>query len=162
MAILTYSARTLLVKYLIAHPLYLGIGRGRKIWDTVPEAPNYEDTELISAIGYKKLTRSFFVREDDNGEIDLPGGHYYSASDVPTRHACLEFQFRFGEALNEEIREMGIFADPIIKSGLPSTQTYFTPDQITAKGTLIMLEHFESPDTFTANKKGYYRTVLDI
>ena len=87
MAILTYSARTLLAKYLISHPLYLAIGKGKKSWDTDPEAPDYEDTELLSVIGYKKLTRSFFVNEDDNGEIDLPGGRYYSASEVPTRHA---------------------------------------------------------------------------
>ena len=162
MAILTFSARTLLAKYLITHPLYLAIGKGKTSWDTDPEAPDYEDTDLLSVIGYKKLTRSFFENEDDNGEIDLPGGRFYSASEIPTRHVCLEFQFKYGEAVNTEIREVGIFADTVITSGLPAGQTYFTPAQVTSKGTLITLEHLEAPDTFTHNKKGCYRTVLTI
>ena len=69
MAILTYSARTLLARYLLTHPLYLAIGRGKTSWDTDPEAPDYEDTDLLSIIGYKKLTRSFFVNEDDIKEL---------------------------------------------------------------------------------------------
>ena len=162
MAILTYSARTLLAKYMITHPLYLAIGKGKTSWDTTPEAPDYEDTDLLSTIGYKKITRSFFVNEDDNGEIDLPGGRYYSASETPTRHVCLEFQFKYGEAIDVEIREVGIFADTLIKGGLPANHTYFLPSQVVTKGTLITLEHLESPDTFTPNKKGCYRTVLTI
>ena len=162
MAILTYSARTLLAKYITSHPLYLAIGKGKASWDTDPEAPDYEDTDLLNVIGYKKLTRSFFVNEDDNGEIDLPGGRYYSASEVPTRHACLEFLFKYGEAVDVEIREIGVFADTVIMGGLPSNQTYFTPSQVINKGTLITLEHLEAPDTFTPNKKGCYRTVLTI
>ena len=162
MAILTYSARTFLAKYILTHSLYLAIGKGKTSWDTEPEAPDYEDTDLVSVIGYKKLTRSFFVNEDDNGEIDLPGGRYYSATETPTRHVCLEFQFKYGEAVDVEIREVGIFADTMIAGGLPPNQTYFTPSQITSKGTLITLEHLETPDTFTPNKKGCYRTVLTI
>ena len=162
MAILTYSARTLLLKYMLTHPLYLAIGKGKKSWDTDPEAPDYEDTDLLSIIGYKKLTRWFYVNEDDNGEIDLPGGRYYSASEIPTRHACLEYVFRYGEAVGEEVREVGIFADTVVTGGLPSNQTYFTPAQIIKKGTLIALEHLEAPDTFTPNKTGCYRTVLTI
>ena len=162
MAILTYSARTLLAKFLVTRPLYLAIGKGKTSWDTTPEAPDYEDTDLVSVIGYKKLTRSFFVNEDDNGEIDLPGGRFYSASETPTRHVCLEFQFKYGEAVDVEIREVGIFADTVITGGLPSNQTYFSPSQVVTKGTLITLEHLEAPDTFTPNKKGCYRTVLTI
>ena len=162
MAILTYSARTLLAKYLLTHPLYLAIGKGKTSWDTELEAPEYEDTDLVSVIGYKKLTRSFFVNEDDNGEIDLPGGRFYSASETPTRHTCLESQFKYGEAAEVDIREVGIFADTVTVGGLPSTQTYFTPSQITKKGTLITLEHLDKPDSFTPNRKGMYRTVLTI
>lgn len=162
MAILTYSGRTLFAEFLVTRPLYLAIGKGKTSWDTTPEAPDYEDTDLVSVIGYKKLTRSFFVNEDDNGEIDLPGGRFYSASETPTRHVCLEFQFKYGEAVDVEIREVGIFADTVITGGLPSNQTYFTPSQVVTKGTLITLEHLEAPDTFTPNKKGCYRTVLTI
>ena len=162
MAILTYSGRTLFAEFLVTRPLYLAIGKGKTSWDTTPEAPDYEDTDLVSVIGYKKLTRSFFVNEDDNGEIDLPGGRFYSASETPTRHVCLEFQFKYGEAVDVEIREVGIFADTTITGGLPSNQTYFEPSQVVTKGTLITLEHLEAPDTFTSNKKGCYRTVLTI
>ena len=92
----------------------------------------------------------------------MPGGRYYSASATPTRHACLEFQFKYGEAVDTEIREVGIFADTVVASKLPKNQTYFTPAQVVNKGTLITLEHLEAPDTFTPNKKGCYRTVLTI
>ena len=162
MALLTYLGRTFFAKYLITHPLYLAIGKGKTSWDIDPEAPDYEDTDLLAIIGYKKLTRSFFVNEDDNGEIDLPGGRFYSASETPTRHVCLEFQFKYGEAVNTEIREVGIFADTVITGGLPLNQTYFTPSQVVTKGTLMTIEHLEAPDTFTHNKKGCYRTVLTI
>ncbi|MBQ3448119.1 MAG: hypothetical protein IJG37_10790, partial [Synergistaceae bacterium] len=78
MAALTYTARIAWAKYILSRPLFLAIGSGESSWDTTPKEVDYEATALTHEIGRKKLTRSFFVNEDDNGEIDLPGGRFYS------------------------------------------------------------------------------------
>ena len=162
MAVLTFSARTILAQYLIQRPLFLAIGTGKASWDTEVEPPEYEAKNLINEVGYKKLTTAFFVNEDDDGKIDLPGGRRFSPSDVPTRHIYLCFDFNYGEGISTPIREVGIYADTKIKAGLPETQSYFTPAQIQNAGTLILIEHLEAADTFTPNKKGIYGTVLSI
>ena len=162
MAILTYTARIALVEYLFARPIHLAIGKGLEAWDAKPAPPDYEATGLVHELGRKKLTRAFFVNEDDNGEIDMPGGMRYSYSENPTRQLFLHFMFNFGEGIQETIREVGVFINTKTKSGLPENQTYFTPDQITEKGRLIMLEHLETSDTFTPSKKGSYGTILTI
>ena len=162
MAILTYSARILLAQYLLSHPLHLAIGSGKASWDTKLEPPDYEDTKLINEVGRIKLRRYVFVVEDDNGEIDLPGGRRYSAVTNPSRQAYLEFRLRYGEGVSMPIREVGVFADTKIKSGLPSTQNYFTPNQIENPGTLIVLEHLDAADIFTPTKTGTYGTILSV
>ncbi|MBR2208881.1 MAG: hypothetical protein IJ859_08775 [Synergistaceae bacterium] len=162
MAVLTYSARKILAQYIISRPLYLAIGTGSQDWGEIPDTPDYEATGLINEIGRKKLTRAFFVNEDENGEIDMPGGKRYSYSDIPTRQIYLHFIFDYGEGLASSIREIGVFMDTEIKEGAPETQTYFTPEEIETPGTLILLEHLETPDAFTPNKKGSYGTILTI
>ncbi len=162
MAVLTYSARTALAQYLLSRPIHLAIGAGSKDWGTVPESPDYEATSLISEIGRKKLTRAFFVNEDDDGEIDMPGGRRYTYSETPTRQVYLHFMFDYGEGIAESIREVGVFIDTEAKSGIPTNQTFLTPEQIAKSGTLILLEHLETADTFTPNKKGSYGTILTI
>jgi len=162
MAVLTYSARTKLAEYLKSRPLYLAIGTGSQEWGEIPPSPDYEAVALNNEIGRKKITRAYFVNEDENGEIDMPGGQRYSYSETPTRQIYLHFMFDYGEGLSSSIREIGVFMDTEIKSGLPETQTYFVPEEIENPGTLILLEHLETPDTFTPNKKGSYGTILTI
>ena len=162
MAVLTYSARTVLAQYILSRKLYLAIGTGKESWDTKLEPPEYEATKLINEVGRKFITRSFFVVEDDHGEIDMPNGRRFSFSETPTRFIYLHFMFSYGEGISVPIREVGVFMDTKIKSGLPESQTYFTPDQIQSPGTLLALEQLEIADKFTPNKKGSYGTVLTI
>lgn len=162
MAVLTYSARTVLAQYILSRTLHLAIGTGKESWDTKLEPAEYEATKLIHEVGRKSLTRSLFVVENDHGEIDMPSGRRFSASDVPTRFIYLHFMFDYGEGIAVPIREVGVFSDTKIKSGLPETQSYFTPDQIQNPGTLIAVEHLDTADIFTPNKKGSYGTVLTI
>ena len=162
MAVLTYSARTLLANYIKSRNLYLAIGTGSEDWGEIPPSPDYEATELTHEIGRKKIARVFSVNEDENGEIDMPNGRRYSYSETPTRQFYLEFLFDYGEGLSSSIREIGIFIDTEIKEGLPETQTYFTPEEIENPGTLILLEHLESVDTFTPSKKGSYGTIFTL
>lgn len=159
-AIITYSGRIALAKYIMSLPLHLAIGEGDDKWGDIPEAPDYEATGLIKEIGRKALTRAFFVNKDDDGEIDLPGGRRYSYSEKPTRQIYMNFVFNYGEGISDKIREIGVFADTKFKNGLPKTQTFFTPDQIIDPGILITLEHLETADTFTPNKKGQYGTIF--
>ena len=162
MAIVTYSARTALIQYLLSCPIHLGIGTGSSNWGSTPDPPDYEATSLIDEKGRKKLTRYFFVNEDDNGDISMPGGRKYKQSAVPTRQLYCHFVFDYGEGVADAIREVGIFINTKIKDGLPNSQTFFTPDQIKDIGTLVMLEHLETADTFTPTKKGGYETILTI
>ena len=122
------------------------------------EKMTYSSFASLSAF----LTRAFFVKEDENGEIDMPGGRRYSYSESQTRQIYLQFMFDFGEGLSSSIREVGVFMDSVPKSGLPETQTYFTPEEIQEQGTLILIENLETPDTFTPNKKGSYGTILTL
>ena len=162
MAILTYSARIAWARYLLSRDLYLAIGRGKSSWDTEPEAIDYNATALINEVGRKKMTRSFFVVEDDNGIYEMPSGRKYAYSGTPTRQIYLNCEFNYGEGVAAPVREVGVFVDTEIRSGLPETQTYFTPDQIKNVGNLILLEHLDTPETFTPTKKGSYGTILII
>ncbi|MBQ9573892.1 MAG: hypothetical protein IJR27_01280 [Synergistaceae bacterium] len=166
MAILTDAARIVLVQYILTRPIHLAIGEGSEEWYNnsggVPDPPEYDATELVHELGRKKLTQSFFVLEDDDGDIDMPGGRKYKQSAEPTRNIYLNFAFNYGEGIEKIIREVGVFIDTQTNSELPANQTYFQPEDITHKGTLIMLEHLDDPDKFTPNKKGSYGTVLTI
>lgn len=164
MAILTFSARTSFAEYILACPIHLAVGTGSLDWGSVPDPPDYEAESLINEIGRKKISQAFFVNEDDDGDIDMPGGRRYSFSDKPTRHIFMNFIFDYGEGINTLIREMGIFINTKIKNGIPDSQSFFTPDQIDDKGTLIVLEHFDFDDSdkLSPKKKGGYRTILTI
>ena len=162
MAVLTYAARIALAQYIISRPIHLAIGEGDPNWGTVPDPPEYTATKLVKEIGRKKNTRAFFVNENDNGEIDMPGGRRYSYSDSPTRQIYFHFIFNFGEGIAVPIREVGIFMDTVTNANLPQDQTYFEPHEITKPGTLLLLEHLDTADTFTPNKKGSYGTILTV
>ena len=101
MAVLTYEARTDWAKHLLNSSLHLAIGTGDPTWGDVPEPPSYEAKSLINEIGRKKLSRGFFVNEDDNGEISMPGGRKYKHSETPTRNIYLSFAFNYGEGIQK-------------------------------------------------------------
>ena len=164
MAILTFSGRAAIIQYIMSCPIHLAIGSGDATWGSVPDPPDYQATGLINEIGRKKLTQAFFVNEDDNGDILMPGGRCYSQSATPTRHLFIRFMFNYGEGVNTLIREVGIFINTQVKAGLPVTQTFFTPDQLADKGTLLMLENINSEDAdyLSPKKMGGYRTILTI
>lgn len=166
MAILTNSARIVLAQYILTCPIFLAIGEGKQSWDSnpdgIPDPPDYDAVGLIKTLGWKKLTRSFFVVQDDDGDIDMPGGLKYKQSNVPTRDIYMHFVFNYGEGEKQTIREAGVFINTQVNLGLPSKQTYFKPEEISRQGTLLLLEHLDDPDNFTPNKKGSYGTILTI
>ena len=162
MAVLTYAARIDYAKELLSRTLHLAIGKGKAEWEDIPEKAEYEAVALVNEIGRKVLTRKFFVNEDDDGAITMPGGRKYSVSETPTRHLFLSCDFDYGEGVAEPIREVGIFKDTQLKSGFSGLREFFTPDKIQSSGTMIMLEHLTTTDIFTPTRKGTYSTVLTI
>ena len=164
MAILTFSGRAAIIDYIQSCPLFLAIGRGNPDWGTIPDPPDYDANSLFDEVGRKKLTQAFFVHEDDNGDIQMPGGRIYSQSVTPTRHLFVRFLFNYGEGVNTLIREVGIFINTKVKEGLPASQTFFTPEQIDDPGTLLLLEHIDrnDADNLSPKKMGGYSTILTI
>ena len=165
MAIFTFSGRSVLLQYLMTCPIFLAVGEGVSTWGEIPDDPDYEAIGLINVFGYKKLTRAFFVNQDDYGDIDMPGGLKYKYSETPTRDLYMHFMFPYGEGTTDKtVREVGVFINTKTQSGLPANQTFFTPDQITDKGTLIVLDHINGEDAnkFSPKHKGVYETVLTM
>ena len=93
MAIFTFSGRSVLLQYLMTCPIFLAVGEGVSTWGEIPDDPDYEAIGLINVFGYKKLTRAFFVNQDDYGDIDMPGGLKYKYSETPTRDLYMHFMF---------------------------------------------------------------------
>ncbi len=77
----------------------------------------------------------------------------------------MHFAFPYGEGTTEKlVREVGIFINTQTRSGLPAKQAYFTPDEISDKGTLIILDHINAEDAnkFSPKHKGAYETILTL
>jgi len=162
MAIMTLAARVELARQLFEMPLHMALGLGGEGWGETAPAVDYGATALVREIGRKAVFRKFYVTEDDAGELILPGDRRFTTSLTPTRHIYVQFMFDYGEGVGGAIREMGLFAGTVPKAGLPEHQTYFTPEELDDAGTLITLEHPDTPDTFTPQKKGTYEEVITI
>ena len=77
---------------------------------------------------------------DPEGELIAPTGRY-KASELPTNNLYLRFTFDFKDAANNTIRELGVFSNTEISPDIPPGQRYFTLQDITNPGILLLLEH---------------------
>lgn len=96
--------------------------------------------ELIAEVGRQKIINKQFVTRDDAGSLRIVTNGvtaYYSVSDDPTDLLYLDVIFDFGAASDQTIREIGLFTDTEILSGLPGGQLYFTPNEVVDNGKLI-------------------------
>lgn len=161
MAIVTDAGRARIAELLLALPVHLAIGTGKEDWarERVPE--EYTAEALVSEIGRKASHRKMFVTPNDHGEIILPNGKRYSASETPTKHLYFQFQFDYGDGAGVTISEIGLFTDTKVHED-SKTKTFITPDDIEDAGTLLLLSHLENPDTFNPQKKGAYELVYNI
>ncbi len=140
MAILTNAGRGALVQSIFNQPVYLGLGRGDGQWQT-PPADSPDAQSLFDPIGFRKSSEMSFCTPDSAGDIEVSSGTF-SKTTTPTRHLYLRFRFDFDDALEQTVREIGVFLGTEPKAGQPTGQMYFDAGLIDAQGTLLLLENY--------------------
>lgn len=149
MAILTKSGRVAIANAITSLPLHFAWGNGDGAWVSPPsESPNA--SALISEIGRRTATSWAYVVPDVAGAVVVSTGSFsLSPGNAPTSHIWVKANFAFTDAPSAVIREVAVFSDTVLDSGLPGGQAYFTPDQLTDPGILLYLENitpiFRSP-----------------
>lgn len=119
-------------------PLTLAWGRGDAAW----AAADYQSaiinglSDLTHEVGRRKVATIGYAVADNNGSLITPHGRYQV---VPSPTDLLYFRvvFDYTENDSEVIRELGVFVDASVNPSLPAGQEFFTPSQITNKGTLL-------------------------
>lgn len=120
--------------------VFLAWGTGEESWGMTPPTEGLlESTELVREVGRRICESVEFCYPDDQGEIVTPSGRW-SVSETPTNYLHYTVLFDFEDAAGMNIRELGLFTNTVVAEGLPAGQKYFTPDQITDKGSLLCVE----------------------
>lgn len=147
MPILTKSGRIVIAESVGSRALHLAWGTGDGAWIS-PPSEDINATTLMNEVGRRTASEIAFVVPDVDGDIALPTGKF-SRSVTPTSNLYVRTSFEFAEASSDVIREIGIFSNSEMVSGLPPGQQYFTPAEIASPGRLLHLEHlapiFRSP-----------------
>lgn len=124
-------------------PMWLALGRGMAVWDTTHEPATTSLSELIDEIGRVKITQVQFVEPDDAGGIEIEGTsgiERYRASATPTAYLHTRFTLGYNDAINEVIREMGLFFGCTPKASVPDGKRWITPDEVDKPGRLKLYE----------------------
>lgn len=141
MAVLNTSGRVAVAEALSVRPMHLAWGTGDPAWDETPVAESLDATGLTNELGRVQASVVGFAEPDEVGEILVPTGRF-TASNTPTNHLYLRFDFDFSDAADQVIREAGVFLDSTIVNGLPPGQRYFVPAEVSSPGRLLAIEHF--------------------
>ena len=174
MGLITESGRAAMARAIKEQTMFLVLGRGESSWDSDMPADDGKATELVSEIGRKALTRSIYVTPNVEGDIEVPtsitedgnGGYgvttvKYSQSASPTRYIYVEFRLDFTDAVNQTIRELGLYVGSVLKDDLPSGQTWFTADNFDDEGLLFEIEN-RVPYIRTVNQRPVFSWVIAI
>ena len=141
MSILTDSGRTAMAEALIEQPIHMAWGEGEPTWDNENPPPESVDAvSLVSEAGRRAVFEKRFVAPDDDGDIVVPNGRF-SFSDVPTKHVYFSFKMDFEDAADKIIREIAVYTNTETDPALPVGQKYFTGNEITHPGILLLLEN---------------------
>lgn len=139
MAILTEAGRIAVAQYISEQPLHMGWGNGDPVWDTLPEPESPGLTQLVAEVGRRLATNVRFALPDSDGEIALPEGNF-AVSPTPTKYLLLNFDFDYGDAVGQDIREHGIFVGTVTNAGVPPETPYLVPSQIDDPGRMLVVE----------------------
>jgi hypothetical protein len=140
MATLVTSGRTAIADSIRDGALFMGWGAGLVAWDTAFVTEDSSKTQLVTPVGYRKLTESAFCTPNANGTIVVPTGNF-NVSQTPTNHLYLRFTFDFDDAPTAQIRETAVFLGTVTDPALPLGQMYFSPAQVTNPGTMLVAEN---------------------
>lgn len=160
MAILVNSGRTARASALLSKSFYMAWGNGLSAWDTTPVDPIITDTALVAEVGRRRVSLAGFCTPDNSGNIIVPNGTF-TLSGTPTKNIYLRFNFDFTDGVGESIREIGVFSDCSVVGGLPSGQFYFTPNQVSSPGFLMVLDHIPKI-TRTSSVRQVFEFVITV
>ena len=141
MAIITIPGRAGIAKSIKNSPLFIAWGTGNPEWTGGEKYPEdaMRDT-LFREVGRRAIDSVVFCIGDDDGDIITPSGRWRE-SKTPTNNLFIRTAFDFSDADGYTIREYGLFANTITKSGLPEGQKYFSLEDIEDPGELLMIEN---------------------
>ena len=142
MAILTNSGRIAMAMSIKAQAIHLAWGSGSAAWDTVPVPESIDALALLSEVGRRKASYVQYCSPDVAGAIIVPTGRF-TESVAPTKHLYMRFAFDFTDAPTAVIRELAVMVGSITNPALPVGQMYFEPAQVTAPGTLLVVENIQ-------------------
>lgn len=139
-AILTRPGRAALAAAVRAKTLYIAWGSGNPAWGTNPPDPPVTTAALYAELGRRVATVKDFVTPDEAGEIETPSGERFTYSASPTQHLLVRANFAYGDSPTATIREVGVFTDTVLDTGLPPSQSYFPPADVADIGLLLVYE----------------------
>lgn len=151
MATLPLSGRAAIANAISKRPIHIAWGSGDGAWLTPPPESS-SATGLQAELGRRVATQWIYVVPDESGPISVASGRYSaSPGNAPTRHLYVTVDFDYGEAPSAVVREVAIFSDTVVNTGLPPGQAYFTPGQLTSPGIMLYIENlvpiFRNPQT---------------
>lgn len=151
MATLPMSGRAAIASAISKRPLHVAWGTGDGAW-LIPPPENSTATALQSELGRRIITQWLFVVPDADGSISVSSGKYSpSPGNAPTRHLYISVDFDYADASSAVVREVAVFSDSVIQTGLPPGQAYFVPAEVTDPGLMLYVENlvpiFRNPQT---------------
>lgn len=139
MAVLTTSGRIAIATAIKARTAHMAWGSGDAAWGNTPPDPPGNATALLAEIARRKANQVEYVVAAPAGAIVVPEGRFDITS-TPTNNLYFKFHFDFNEAVSSTIREVGIFLDTVLAAGVPSGQFYLLPAEVSAPGTMLVIE----------------------
>lgn len=160
-AVLQDAGRIALAKALAAMPAHFAWGRGDGAWQAPPAVPSNRTT-LLAEVGRRLATIVRYVvpATEADFDVEMDAKQFYKLSADPTPYLYLRAEFSTDDALNEEIRECGLFFGTVAKAGVPAGQRYLKPEQVQDAGFIYHLT-YRSKAT-REGQKAYEEAVLPL
>ncbi|MEJ5128918.1 hypothetical protein WH367_22965 [Comamonas sp. MYb21] len=160
-AVLQDAGRIALAKSLAAMTAHFAWGRGDGAWPVPPAVPSNRTT-LLAEVGRRLATIVRYVvpATEVDFDVEMDDKQFYKFSADPTPYLYLRAEFSTDDALNEEIRECGLFFGTVAKAGVPAGQRYLKPEQVQDAGFIYHLT-YRSKAT-REGQKAYEEAVLPL
>ena len=152
----TFACRAMLN---LASGIYVAMGHGDVAWDTTPVDAGADDIDLVAEHGRRRALQVSYATPDQAGTIIVNTGSY-SLSVTPTPFLYVMGSFAFTDAVGQTIREVGVFADTQLNSGIDPSG-YIVPGQLANKGLLLVSDRFTSFERVDTNRQ-IFEYVIEL